>query len=138
MKPYYYVYRYGHHGPQARHGTIESAQKEAEAVPNNQDYKIKYILGILNSKLLAWFFRNKHNEFDTLFPQIKVTEFKKLPIAKTSKQTPLIEIVDRIIAVKHLNKAAGTTTLELELDQQVYALYGLTPEEIAIVEGAAK
>ena len=30
MKPYYYVYRYGHHGPQARHGTIESAQKEAE------------------------------------------------------------------------------------------------------------
>ena len=30
MKPYYYVYRYGHHGPQARHGTVESAQKEAE------------------------------------------------------------------------------------------------------------
>jgi len=30
MKPYYYVYRYEHRGPTARHGTIESAQKEAE------------------------------------------------------------------------------------------------------------
>ncbi len=30
------------------------------------------------------------------------------------------------------------SAMEREMDQQVYALYGLTPEEIAIVEGAAK
>jgi hypothetical protein len=30
MKPYYYVYRYGHGGPTAIHKTVESAQKEAE------------------------------------------------------------------------------------------------------------
>ena len=34
--------------------------------------------------------------------------------------------------------AADTSALEREIDQQVYALYGLTPEEIAIVEGTAK
>ena len=34
--------------------------------------------------------------------------------------------------------AADTSALEREIDQQVYALYGLTPEEIAIVEGSAK
>jgi hypothetical protein len=30
------------------------------------------------------------------------------------------------------------TRLERELDELVYAFYGLTPEEIQIVEGAAK
>ena len=33
--------------------------------------------------------------------------------------------------------AADTSALEREIDQQVYALHGLTPEEIAIVEGTA-
>ena len=32
--------------------------------------------------------------------------------------------------------SADTSALEREIDQQVYQLYGLTPEEIAIVEGA--
>ena len=31
--------------------------------------------------------------------------------------------------------SAETGTLEREIDQQVYALYGLTPEEIQLVEG---
>ena len=34
--------------------------------------------------------------------------------------------------------AADTSAMEREIDQQVYVLYGLTPEEIAIVEGTAK
>lgn len=38
---------------------------------------------------------------------------------------------------KQANPAADTSALEREIDQQVYALYGLRPEEIAIVEGAA-
>ena len=36
------------------------------------------------------------------------------------------------------NPAADTSALDREIDQQVCALYGLTPEEIAIVEGTAK
>lgn len=30
---------------------------------------------------------------------------------------------------------ADTSALEKQIDKMVYALYGLTPEEIAIVEG---
>ena len=41
--------------------------------------------------------------------------------------------------IEHLDFLFGdTSALEREIDQQVYALYGLTPEEIAIVEGTAK
>ena len=37
-----------------------------------------------------------------------------------------------------MNPTANTSALEREIDQHVYALYGLTPEEIAIVEGTAQ
>ena len=37
-----------------------------------------------------------------------------------------------MLAVKH------TRALEVEIDRRVYALYGLTPEEIALVEGQSR
>jgi hypothetical protein len=42
-----------------------------------------------------------------------------------------------VLAAKRQNPAADTSGLEREIDQQVYALYGLTPEEIQIVESAS-
>ncbi|MCZ7638618.1 MAG: hypothetical protein M5U12_22730 [Verrucomicrobia bacterium] len=47
-------------------------------------------------------------------------------------------MVDRLLAAKARDAEADTSALEREMDQLVYALYGLTPEEIKIVEGAAK
>ena len=41
-----------------------------------------------------------------------------------------------ILAAKAANAEADTSVLEREIDQLVYKLYDLTPEEIAIVEGA--
>jgi hypothetical protein len=37
-----------------------------------------------------------------------------------------------------LSAPRSTEGLEREIDEQVYALYGLTPEEISIVEAANK
>ena len=48
-----------------------------------QLFDIQYVLGILNSKLMAFYFRYTNNEFDSLFPKIRVAEFKKLPIKNT-------------------------------------------------------
>ena len=47
-------------------------------------------------------------------------------------------MVCRILAAQRKNPATDTSGLEREIDQQVYALYGLRPEEIKIVEGATK
>ena len=44
--------------------------------------------------------------------------------------------MSRTLKTKAKNPNADTTALEREIDQQVYALYGLTPEEIKIVEGS--
>ena len=37
-----------------------------------------------------------------------------------------------------MDRTVGAENVDRKIDQQVYALYGLTPEEIAIVEGTAK
>ena len=47
-------------------------------------------------------------------------------------------VIDRIHTAKKADHRADTSALEREIDQQVYALYGLTPEDIAIVEAAAR
>lgn len=102
----------------------------------NSLYTTKFLLALLNSKLMVWYFRNKHNEFDTLFPQIKVTEFKLLPIIKIIKQeSQITELVDQILTKKKSNPEADITVEEKEIDRLVYELYGLTEEEIKIVEG---
>ena len=44
--------------------------------------------------------------------------------------------VDRILAAKQRDAEADVSALEREIDELVYALYGLTPEEIKTVEGA--
>jgi len=44
-------------------------------------------------------------------------------------------LVEQILATKKHNPKADTSKLEAEIDQLVYKLYGLTEEEIRIVEG---
>jgi len=46
----------------------------------NSEFAIEYVLGVLNSKLMAFYFRYTNNEFDALFPKIRLAEFKNLPI----------------------------------------------------------
>ena len=45
-------------------------------------------------------------------------------------------LVDKILAAKRANPDADVSAWEREIDQLVYQLYGLTKEEIEIVEGS--
>jgi hypothetical protein len=49
----------------------------------------------------------------------------------------IVTLVDQILAAKRADAAADTRALEAEIDRHVYALYGLTPAEIKIVEEAS-
>ena len=52
--------------------------------------------------------------------------------AKTLNKTPIIERVQKILATPD---SPDVPRLEAEIDRLVYALYGLTDEEIVVVEG---
>ncbi|MBC7641479.1 MAG: Eco57I restriction-modification methylase domain-containing protein [Flavobacterium sp.] len=106
--------------------------------PKNNDVNLKFILGCLNSKITHWYFVNLYNEFDNLFPQIKTNEFKTLPVphALQNKQQPIISLVDQILLLKKENPKADTSGLEKDIDDLVYQLYELTPEEVEVVKNS--
>lgn len=107
----------------------------------NKNINTKFLLSILNSKLLTWYFRAKANEYDKLFPQIKVTEFKELPIRITNNQEPFIILVDRILKVtcdsdyiNNTKKHLKVEALRQDIDKLIYKLYKLSEEEIKLIE----
>jgi adenine-specific DNA-methyltransferase len=106
------------------------------ALPKDENIDVFYVLGVLCSKLLVWLFKYEKNEFDDLFPKIRLEEFKKLPIPKCSNDKSISKLSKEISMLKQQEK--NTTNLENQIDQLVYQLYELTEEEIAIIEGSNK
>jgi len=102
---------------------------------------LKFLLGLLNSKLVFFYLKEKYPassyNLGTTFTKDMINNLP-IPALSGKRSGGMIEVIERIIAAKKTNPAADTSALEREIDQQVYALYGLTPEEIAIVEGTAK
>ena len=97
-----------------------------------------YLLGLLNSKLLSFVhLETSPKSKKGLFPKILVDDVRKLPIKDVSsrEQKPIVDAVTKIVAAKERNPETDTRALEREIDHLVYALYGLTPDEIKIVEG---
>ena len=99
----------------------------------------KFIVGLLNSKLLTYFYRLFSLEEGRTLAQIKPTILEDLPIVYTDKKIVknIIVKVDEIIAIKEQNPKADTTALEKEIDEMIYKFYGLTEKEIRVVEGRA-
>ena len=58
-----------------------------------------------------------------------------IPHAKPEQQKSIIELLDIILAEKKAYTTSDTSELEHKIDQLVYKLYGLTEDEIAVVEG---
>ena len=96
----------------------------------------KYLLGIINSSLIAFYFKKKYNRQDITFPEIRIYELSALPIKIALNKLDLEKLVDRILTAKNSDPMADTSELETEIDRLVYQLYGLTEAEIKIVEGA--
>jgi hypothetical protein len=106
---------------------------------SNGAYHPHYVLGILNSRITSWYYRSNTDEEGKVFAQIKIELLRKLLIPKADReeQRPIVNLVGRILAAKQRDAGADVSALEREIDELVYAFYGLTPEEIKIVEGAS-
>ncbi len=106
------------------------------ALQNGNVQTLKYVLGLLNSKLYDFIY-NKISGDKQTFQRIILENVKQLPIptATPSQQQPIIAMVDKILAAKKTNPQADTSAWEREIDGLVYGLYGLTEEEVKVVEG---
>ena len=104
----------------------------------------KYLTAILNSKLITFWLKNKGKRQGSNY-QIDKEPIMAIPLLTLThvkgKQELLIDLVDKILAIKkdddylqNTAKQAETKEKETQIDQLVYELYGLTQEEINIIE----
>ena len=112
-----------------------------------------YLLGILNSRLTEFFWKTMFADFKSSFPQVTIFSLSQVPIrvidftnsADKSSHSKILKLVEKMLALHQQVAAAKTpqdTNLlqrqidatDKQIDQMVYALYGLTDEEIALVE----
>jgi len=113
----------------------------------------KYILGILNSKLISYFLLSICAERQGGFIEQKPVYVSKIPIKDIpeSRQQPLIKLVDKMLSLnKRLNIIGDKKTDERErieseikktdtaIDQLVYKLYGITEPEQNIIDKSIK
>ncbi|MEI7730461.1 MAG: TaqI-like C-terminal specificity domain-containing protein [Verrucomicrobiota bacterium] len=99
-----------------------------------------FLLGVMNSSLLWYFIRSTSNPYNNSYYYFKTKYLEpfSFPVVDKDKQAQIAKLAAKIHESKIIPKRADTAALELEINQRVYALYGLTPEEIKIVEETSK
>jgi hypothetical protein len=121
----------------------------------NCTYRAEFVLGLLNSRLLFWVLENSSNVFrggwitctKQYFGELPIKELDLTAKSDRSRHDALVAHVERMMklhadlaaakspdAQTHLQREIAAT--DRAIDQLVYQLYGLTRDEIALVEKA--
>jgi hypothetical protein len=108
----------------------------------NTLFELKYVLGLLNSKLMTFYHANTFlDKSKRLFQKILIQDAKLFPIAPSDRilQTKIVSLVDELLTLKgsishSVNESPQTQAIEARIDRLVYQLYNLTTEERKFIE----
>ncbi|MCX5726968.1 MAG: N-6 DNA methylase [Candidatus Saganbacteria bacterium] len=121
-----------------------------------QSYNLKYYLALFNSRLINYYYESFLKSTKKVFSEIQARQVAQLPIKTISFDNSneknvhnnIVKLVDKMLDLnKQYAKVKDKQTSETErlkrrieetdreIDQMVYKLYGLTKEEIKIIEG---
>lgn len=122
---------------------------------DDQQMDLMYLLGLLNSRVADGFFKLNSTPFRGGWIALTKQHIEILPIrpidftnpADVEKHDRMVSLVDRMLSLVPKRRAEANPQAAAQLDAQiaatdrqidrlVYDLYGLTEEEIALVEGA--
>jgi adenine-specific DNA-methyltransferase len=123
-------------------------------IAKDQKYNLNYFLGIINSKLLDYYYSIMNPEKGEALAEVKKDHVEQLPIKPidfsnpTEKQThdKLVSLVDQMLGTqKQFHEVKSDSDkkmfkmkidmIDRQIDEMVFNLYGLSEEEIRIVEG---
>ena len=117
-----------------------------QSIIANSDLNINYLLGVINSKLMRWYFLNISQiaQRDD-FPKIVLKETRQLPVfpidfdnaTQVKKYEAINDLVDSIVSARTNDPQADTEMLEKEIDRMIYELYDFTEEERNIIENVS-
>jgi len=101
----------------------------------DQNFSIKYILGLINSSLFQYLMNKlTFEKTKGAFTKAKIFHYYKLPIKVTNNQQPIIDLVNQISSLKRDDINADISKQEQNIDILIYKLYDLTYDEIKIVD----
>ena len=106
-------------------------------IPIDDRFHPKFLLALMASKFISFVYLNISSiASKDDFRQTTLAELREIPIPIVSSeiQRDFIQSADKIITLKVKDVNSDTERYEKEIDQMVYKLYGLTEEEIKIVE----
>ena len=118
-------------------------------IQKNKKHSLKFLLGLMNSNVGSYWF-NLNGKKRGIGVDIGVKVFRNFPIPKiTPKNQPLhdslVKLVEQMLHAKQQEQTASTAheknlyknlteSLDFKINNVVYQLYNLTPEEIDVVE----
>ena len=104
---------------------------------NSENYNLKYVLSIFNSKLMNWVFKCTSTNSN-----VNCYEVELMPFKNDSNMSPyLISMVDKILAItqtedylQNQEKQNAVKEYEKKIDIMVYKLYDLTYDEVLTID----
>ncbi len=124
-----------------------SIQSLYNIVVKDKEYIEEYLLALLNSKLFTYIYNQFFITNPEVFPYIKRRNLDQFPIKKisNSEQKEFIDLVNKILDItkndnylENTEKQIEVKNIEHQIDERVYSLYNLNPEEIKIIENFIK
>jgi hypothetical protein len=118
----------------------------------DQPESLKYLMGLLNSRLLTWRFRSIGKLKSGGIYEYFWNSISRLPIRRIDFANPqdrarhdrMVELVEKMLIAKQQEAAASghakemsarkCAALDRQIDALVYELYGLAQDEITLVE----
>ncbi|MCH5312453.1 MAG: N-6 DNA methylase [Prevotella sp.] len=107
------------------------------AILKSDKYCLKYLLGLINSRLFQYLmYKLTFEKTKGAFTKAKIYHYYELPVkqCKKEEQYDICSIVDTILSAKRTSPFSDTSLLETKIDFLIYRLYGLTYDEILIVD----
>ena len=95
---------------------------------------LKYLLAIMNSKLFEYSLLNIYLEGDTFKSKNAIIQNFPIPKKRDERTDELVEIINNIIVAKQKNQTVDISSWASKIDLLVYHLYGLTYDEVLIVD----
>ena len=118
-------------------------------VIKSDKFYIKYVLALLNSNLINWYYSKEFSNESKLTVNLSKEYLSDIPIKNISldEQIMFVELVDKIIDIKNRIKSCKTpqedkllnvqlTKIDEQINIKIYELYDLNNEEINIIENS--
>ena len=116
----------------------------------SKNINLKFLLGFINSKLTDFYYKQINPEKGEALAQVKKNHVEQLPIPKNIEDAYHVEIINLVDKLLQFNQQKLDSKLKSTIDQIqskidycesrineiVYQIYNLTPEEIAIIENS--